>query len=141
MRLVISGRRRVPAALLAAAVLRILPLGLAGAFLSSTDARHYLVAPALADGGGHGKGNGNGNSQGNGGGNGNSQGNGGGNGRGDRLAQSGALAAGGSGLRDRREAEETHDRPARPGMLSHIASCAAIVETRASRAELRCWDA
>ena len=61
---------------------------------------------------------------------------------GDRLAQSGAdLAAGGGGLRARREAEETHDRPARPGMLSHIAPCAAIVETRASRAELRCWDA
>ena len=85
MRLVISGRRRAPAALLAAAALRILALGLAGAFLSSTDARHHLVAPALADEGGHGKGNGNGNgggngnSQGNGGGNGNSQGNGGGN--------------------------------------------------------------
>src|ERR1700722_8031775 len=84
MRLVISGRRRTPATLLVAAALRILALGLAGAFLSSTDARHHLVAPALADEGGHGKGNGNGggngNSQGNGGGNGNSQGNGGGNG-------------------------------------------------------------
>jgi len=88
MRLVISGRRRAPAALLAAAALRILALGLAGAFLSSTDARHHLVAPALAAEGGHGKGNGNGNgggngnSQGNGGGNGNSQGNGGDNGNG-----------------------------------------------------------
>ena len=55
MRLVISGRRRAPAALLAAAALRILALGLAGAFLSSTDAHHHLVAPALADEGGHGK--------------------------------------------------------------------------------------
>ena len=50
MRLLISGRRPGPAALLAAAALRILALGLAGAFLSSTDARHHLVAPAFADG-------------------------------------------------------------------------------------------
>src|SRR6478752_6269688 len=80
MRLVISGRRRAPAALLAAAALRILALGLAGAFLSSTDASHHLVAPALADEGGHGKGNGNGGGNGNGQGNGSSQGNGEGNG-------------------------------------------------------------
>ena len=73
MRLVISGRRRVPAALLAAAALRILASGLAGAFLSSTDAHHHLVALALADESGHGKGKGSG------GGNGNSEGNGGGN--------------------------------------------------------------
>ena len=44
MRLVISGRRRAPAALLAAAALRILAIGVAGAFLSSTDAPHHLVA-------------------------------------------------------------------------------------------------
>ena len=93
MRLLISGRRPVPAALLAAAALRILALGLAGAFLSSTDASYHLVAPALADEGGHGKGNGqgngggNGNSQGNGGGNGNSQGNGGNNGNGRAMAK------------------------------------------------------
>ena len=85
MRLVISGRQRAPAALLAAAALRILALGLAGAVLSSTDTRHHLVAPALADEGGHGKGNGNGgggNGQGNGGSNGNGQGNGASNGNG-----------------------------------------------------------
>jgi len=77
-------RTSAPRILLAAAALRVLALGLAGAFLSSTDAHHRLVAPALADEGGHGHGNGNGNGQcnGNGQSNGNSQGNGQGDGNG-----------------------------------------------------------
>src|SRR5215469_15092093 len=103
-----SRGRRAPQLLLAAAALRLLALGLAGACLSSIDSLDHLVAPALADdgkghgngkgdgnGGGNGNGNGNG-GEGNGDGNGNSNGNGNGNGTGDNGSGTGLSAAGGS---------------------------------------------
>jgi len=87
-----------PRVLLVTAVLRVLALGVAGALLSSTNARHHLVAPALADEGGHGKGNAGGSAGGNGQGNagGNSGGSAGGNGQGN-AGGNGQGNAGGNG--------------------------------------------
>src|SRR5258706_6524041 len=93
----IPGRRQAsgPRVLLVTAVLRVLALGVAGALLSSTDSRHHLVAPALADEGGHGKRNA-GNGPGSGGGTGNGQGNAGGNGQGSAGGNSSGGSSGGS---------------------------------------------
>jgi hypothetical protein len=89
-----SRRRRAPGPklLLAAAALRLLALGLAGACLSSIDSLvDRLVAPALADdGNGHGNGKGDGNGGGNGNGSGGGNGNGGGNGGGNGNGQEGS---------------------------------------------------
>ena len=66
-----SRGRRAPQLLLAAAALRLLALGLAGACLSPIASLDRFAAPAFADGGdGHGNGKGEGNGGGNGKGNG-----------------------------------------------------------------------